>query len=102
MPTTLTPEQQERVAAALVREHAALGVNIAGARAEVATGKWDDHRAAGRRGRPVVAAPRAHRIRVYLTEEELAALDARRGDTDRSEWLAVRAGLRPSRALPGV
>jgi len=46
--STLTPQEQERVAYALVREYGRLGVCLKAARAEVATGKWDDHPAARR------------------------------------------------------
>jgi hypothetical protein len=46
MSTTLSPEAQERVAAALVEEYTRLGVPLAAARLVVAAGDWDDHPAA--------------------------------------------------------
>ena len=51
-------------------------------------------RGPGRPPLPVEDA-RRHRVRVYLDDAEVAALDARRGAESRSEWIARVAGLRP-------
>jgi hypothetical protein len=40
------------------------------------------------RGRPPTDTPRDVKVRVFLTREEVAELDRRRGDTSRSGWLA--------------
>ena len=94
--TLLSPRQQERVARALVREYASRGVGIDVARSQVATGEWDDHPAAGKSGAGamIVEQPRAHRVRVYLDDDEVRVLDDQRGETSRSAWMARAAGLR--------
>ena len=46
------------------------------------------------RGRPRLAKPRRVVVEVYLTAEEAAVLDGRRGTEGRSEWLACASGIR--------
>lgn len=64
-------------------------------------GTWVGHRiephrtvVKPRKGRPGLPPEqrRRHEVRVYLTDAEVAALDARRGEQSRSSYLAERLG----------
>lgn len=65
--TTLTEQQAESVAQALVAEYEYLGVRLDVARERVATGEWDDHPAAGgtREKRDALMADMSARLECY-------------------------------------